>query len=87
MQNGFSFPIISLLLKLYQHYLNRQGMVPSENKSQSCAETRNLFFTAECKCKLCDAQMVLRTLVIHMFTQAFHIDEKCEMDLLFMSEI
>jgi len=26
-----------------------------ENKSQSCAETRNLFFNAECKCKLCDA--------------------------------
>jgi len=54
MQNGFSFPIISVLLKLYQNYLNRPGMVASGKQSQSCAETRNLFFSAECKCKLCD---------------------------------
>lgn len=27
MQNGFSFPWISLLLKFYQHYLNRHGTI------------------------------------------------------------
>jgi hypothetical protein len=29
MHSGFSFPIISVLLKLYQNYLNKPGMVPS----------------------------------------------------------
>lgn len=43
MQNVFSFPWISLLFEFYQHYLNRQGMVPSgKQKSFLCRNKKSI---------------------------------------------
>ena len=40
-QNGFSFRIISLLLKLYQHLLNRQGVIPSGKQKSVLCRNKN----------------------------------------------
>lgn len=40
-QNGFSFLIISLLLKLYQHHLNRQGVIPSGKQKSVLCRNKN----------------------------------------------